>query len=336
MRVIWAIIALLVGSAVAAWVVAGDRPSSDDAPSPETPSIVRPAVEPAASVRREDPLIAAVVPEDRSSSASSAPVVDASGTDPAPPVESTIVAPNLETADEPRDTILSAEPSPDFVEPASDTPIAITEASTDPIVPDEVVFAPPAVAPPDETPTAEPIASEPVVPTAPPAAGEGPIPAMIETREDGSLLLDERFVLRGKGTKESPYLVTWDQLISASETYMPKQGRKRLPERVTMLDGKWVEITGNISYPLLEDEPRELLMMLNPWDGCCIGVPPTPYDAVEVHLTGVVRDDRRFAATGSVKGRFKVDPYLAGEWLIGLYVMENAELTVVPGGGMGF
>lgn len=175
-------------------------------------------------------------------------------------------------------------------------------------------------------------------PAPPPGAlaGEPPIPAKFETREDGSVLVDDRFVIRGEGTKEKPYLITWDQLVSAQETYLPKQGRKRLPERVTMLNGKWVEISGNISYPLLEEEPRELLMMLNPWDGCCIGVPPTPYDAVEVQLTGVLRDDRRFATIGSVRGRFKVDPYLAGEWLIGLYLMEGAELIVAPGAGAGF
>ena len=31
-------------------------------------------------------------------------------------------------------------------------------------------------------------------------------------------------------------------------------------------------------------EVNEALVMLNQWDGCCIGVPPTPYDAVEVRL----------------------------------------------------
>ena len=34
------------------------------------------------------------------------------------------------------------------------------------------------------------------------------------------------------------------------------------------------------------------LMMLNQWDGCCIGVPPTPYDAIEVKLKEAAKATR--------------------------------------------
>jgi hypothetical protein len=83
------------------------------------------------------------------------------------------------------------------------------------------------------------------------------------------------------------------------------------------------------------EQPRELLSMLNQWDGCCIGVPPTPYDAVEVHMKDVVSKEERLATYGSVEGTFAVKPYLAGDWLVGLYVMENAKLTVKEYGGFG-
>ena len=47
---------------------------------------------------------------------------------------------------------------------------------------------------------------------------------------------------------------------------------------LTTLTSEHVEITGYVAFPMLMDEADELLVMLNQWDGCCIGVPPTPYD----------------------------------------------------------
>lgn len=171
--------------------------------------------------------------------------------------------------------------------------------------------------------------------TAAPAAGfqTSPTPADIQTKDDGSLLIDKRFVVKGKGTREEPYKVTWDLLVSAQEDFQPKQGRKNLPQRVMMLDGKHVEISGNIAFPMMAQEPRELLAMLNPWDGCCIGIPPTPYDAVEVSLKSTVTGDARFTTFGSVKGVLKVDPHMVGNWLVGLYVMKDGELTPKSFGG---
>ncbi|GMV26065.1 MAG: hypothetical protein AMXMBFR58_20960 [Phycisphaerae bacterium] len=160
-----------------------------------------------------------------------------------------------------------------------------------------------------------------------PEAEQGPIPAKIETLGDGSLKVDGRFVVKGEGTAEKPYEVTWDQLVSVSELYNPRDGKKRLPERVMMLDGKVVRIKGYVAFPMYVDRPRELLSMLNQWDGCCIGVPPTPFDAVEVKLRDVVEGGDRYATTGEVTGKFGVKPYLAGDWLVGLYVMDDAVLT---------
>ncbi len=158
-------------------------------------------------------------------------------------------------------------------------------------------------------------------------------PHSVEQRPDGSVLVDKRFLLTGEGTREKPYKVTWDLLLSAMEDYVPKQGRKKLPERITMLAGKYIEITGNVAFPMMVDQPEELLSMMNPWDGCCIGVPPTPYDAVEVHLAEPVVGQGRFATFGTVAGKLRVDPQLVGNWLVGLYVMDDARLTPAAFGG---
>lgn len=151
------------------------------------------------------------------------------------------------------------------------------------------------------------------------------IPAKIVVQDDGSMLVDDRFVVRGKGTAAEPYQITWDLLISASETYDPRRGRLRLPERVAMLNGEHVQITGNIAFPIVAETSSEMLIMLNQWDGCCIGVPPTPYDAVEVRLGSPATPQQMGTVWGSVTGQFKVEPYLVGDWLLGLYLMSDAK-----------
>ena len=159
--------------------------------------------------------------------------------------------------------------------------------------------------------------------------------AKIVKQEDGTLLVDDKYVVKGEGTKEKPYVVTWEMLISTSEEFDPRAEKTTLPGRVMMLSGKNVRIEGFVCFPLAIEQPRELLVMLNQWDGCCIGVPPTPYDAVEVRLAQPVVDDGKFATAGSLEGQFKVEPYLVGEWLVGLYLMENARFMPKSMGGFG-
>lgn len=156
----------------------------------------------------------------------------------------------------------------------------------------------------------------------------------IETKPDGTRLVEGRFPITGEGTKESPYVVKWDYLLSAQEEYVPKDGKKDIPPRIKMLDGTWVRLTGYVAFPLMVQEADELLSMMNQWDGCCIGIPPTPYDAVEVKLITPITGRDRLATFGSVQGRFKVDPHLVGGWLVGLYVMDQA--TLKPEGYGGF
>lgn len=150
------------------------------------------------------------------------------------------------------------------------------------------------------------------------------IPGTIKRNDDGTIVLDDRFVISGEGSVDNPYRITWDLLVSAEETFNPENGKRSLPQRLAMLHGKRVRIDGWIAFPLMAAQPRELLAMLNQWDGCCLGVPPTPYDAIEVKLRQVVAGDDRFANQGGVEGRLEIKPYLVGEWLVGLYVLEDS------------
>jgi hypothetical protein len=156
-------------------------------------------------------------------------------------------------------------------------------------------------------------------------------PDTFRERADGALIINEKFVVRGKGTSDEPFVVPWELLVSAEEVFDPASKKNTIPERVAMLDGKRVKLDGYVAFPLMSPKPKELLSMLNQWDGCCIGVPPTPYDAVEVKLTKIVTGDARHAITGSVVGEFKVAPYVTKgkdiAWLVGFYVMENADFA---------
>jgi hypothetical protein len=143
------------------------------------------------------------------------------------------------------------------------------------------------------------------------------------------LYADGRYEIRGDGTKESPYRVSWECLASASETYVPRLNEHDMPQRVALLDGAWVQVEGYLAFPLMVSETKELLVMLNQWDGCCIGVPPTPYDAIEVKLLEPAKRSGAHATFnfGGVKGRLRVDPYLIENWLVGLYVLEDAAMV---------
>ena len=180
-------------------------------------------------------------------------------------------------------------------------------------------------------------AGNPPAPIPAPAA-EGKVelkqtPVKIERKEDGSVVLDGQFTVKGNGTKESPYIAPWELVLTAQETYDPGQKKDEVPGAVMFLDGKHVRLTGYVCFPMYVPEPKEMLAMLNQWDGCCIGVPPSPYDAVEVHLSKKVGTDDRYAVYGTVEGVFHVKPYLSGNWLIGLYLLEDATFKPSDKGG---
>ncbi len=159
------------------------------------------------------------------------------------------------------------------------------------------------------------------------------IPSSITRDAEGTLVYDGRFPIRGRGTPEDPYLVSWDLLVSANEEYEPRQEKAAIAERLALLDGRQVRIVGNIAFPLMMEQATELLVMMNPWDGCCIGIPPTPYDAVEVRLRDPVEGAIRFTTYAEVTGTIRVEPQLVGKWLVGLYVMDDATLTPKSSGG---
>jgi len=143
---------------------------------------------------------------------------------------------------------------------------------------------------------------------------------------DGAYLIGERFLVYGDGSKEKPYELTWEMLYSVRETYRPRKGLDEIPAWATWLDGEHVRITGFMATAVFAEDVDELLVMKNEWDGCCIGVPPTPYDAVEVRLSERIKLTAGMMSFGTLNGRLEVEPYLVRNWLVGLYLLEDAKV----------
>ncbi|MFG0247160.1 MAG: hypothetical protein ACF8MF_14020 [Phycisphaerales bacterium JB052] len=151
-------------------------------------------------------------------------------------------------------------------------------------------------------------------------------PQSYELRADGSFkVLDANAWVQGAGTNEEPYVLSWGVLKSIEKLYEPREGKEKLPDWLDLLDGKTVLIEGNTLVPVVATTTRELLVMQNPWDGCCIGVPPTPYDAIEVVLNHDVDFGNSAVGYGTVQGTFYLDPYVVDGWVLGIYIIEDAK-----------
>ena len=161
-------------------------------------------------------------------------------------------------------------------------------------------------------------------------AGEAGAPDRVERKDDGTLVVGGRWEIDGAGTDEDPYEIDWRLLQSASALYAPRLGRERTPKWAEELNGKRVRINGYVLLPVGGAITDQLLLMRNEWDGCCIGVPPTPYDAIEVGLAEPLNSRQNgglhagYTVDGAIEGTFKFDPYVIRGWLLGLYLLDSA------------
>jgi hypothetical protein len=153
------------------------------------------------------------------------------------------------------------------------------------------------------------------------------LPSTFRKLPDGSISVDDAWTISGEGTDASPYEVSWEFLASAQDSYVPRLSENKIPARIAFLSGKRLRISGYLAFPLVAQTSGECLIMLNQWDGCCIGIPPTPYDAIEVKLAEPISGWRKHTYSfGSIEGTFTVDPYLVENWLVGLYMLKDATM----------
>ena len=240
-----------------------------------------------------------------------------------------------------REAPVSESPKPVL----ASAPAPVAQGTTDPVVvaaeepatPAAPASTPAPVTKPasEDEPSAEPPPQDPSVlasgsnftPEIPQIPDAEILPSSFIRLPDGSISVDDAWTIRGAGTPESPYEVSWEFLSSAQESYIPRLSENKIPARIAFLSGKRVRIAGYIAFLLVTQSAGECLLMLNQWDGCCIGIPPTPYDAVAVRLAQSVSGWRRHSINfGAIEGTMKVEPYLVENWLVGLYLMEDARI----------
>lgn len=167
-------------------------------------------------------------------------------------------------------------------------------------------------------------------PTRPPVATDTRSPAEITRRIDARTLeLDGRFRVIGNGSPDDPYRISWELLTSASTFIDPAQKALTPPPWVRALEGSYIEISAYYSTAVRVPSTKHLLLTFNRWDGCCIGLPPTAFDAIDTTLaTALDMRGEHLFRYGTFRGRLVVDPFLAGAYLLGLYRLEDASFVM--------
>lgn len=166
--------------------------------------------------------------------------------------------------------------------------------------------------------------------SAPPPAPTQPAEATETIRrvDTRSVVLAGRFEVIGNGTERDPYRVKWDVLATANEGMAPDGSQLVPPPWIAAIDGSWIEIAGYVSTPVVAETTSEVLFTKNRWDGCCIGIPPTPFDSIEVRLAQPLAfSDKHALRFGVLRGRLSVSPWVLAGVVLGVYRLEHGAFT---------
>ncbi|RLS91377.1 MAG: hypothetical protein DWI10_06490 [Planctomycetota bacterium] len=152
------------------------------------------------------------------------------------------------------------------------------------------------------------------------------LPNEVITRlDDRTVELDGRFRVTGSGTEADPSRISWELLTSAIAYIDPAQHALTAPPWVRLLNGTTIELSGYYSSAVQVGETKNLLLTLNRWDGCCIGLPPTPFDAIDITLREPLpMRGLHLTRFGTFRGRLIVEPFEAAGYLLSLYRLEDA------------
>ncbi len=204
-----------------------------------------------------------------------------------------------------------------------------------------LVYPQPPVATPAATSAAAPVAAPAAAPVAAPLPALAPpigttttttapkvtvgANAVVERIDHQTVRIDGKYMVRGSGSESDPYQITWELLTSAARTVDASQSIYEVPGRVADLRGAWIQISGYWAPPLQVFQTKEAMFMLNKWDGCCIGLPPTPFDSIEATFTKPFAvQGQHLYRYGTIKGRLEIEPFAAGMFLLGFYRLHDA------------
>ena len=200
------------------------------------------------------------------------------------------------------------------VRPAEIALVCPLPPAVDPVAPVATVTAVAAPAPPIDTTTT----------TTAPKVTVG-AKAVVERIDHQTVRIDGKYMVRGSGSESDPYQITWELLTSAARTVDASKSIYEVPGRIADLRGAWVQISGYWAPPLQVFQTKEAMFMLNKWDGCCIGLPPTPFDSIEATFTKPFAvQGQHLYRYGTIKGRLEIEPFAAGMFLLGFYRLNDA------------
>ncbi len=149
--------------------------------------------------------------------------------------------------------------------------------------------------------------------------------AVVERIDHQTVRIDGKYMVRGSGSESDPYQITWELLTSAARTVDASKSLYEVPGRLADLRGAWIQISGYWAPPLQVFQTKEAMFMLNKWDGCCIGLPPTPFDSIEATFTKPFAvQGQHLYRYGTIKGRLEIEPFAAGMFLLGFYRLHDA------------
>lgn len=149
--------------------------------------------------------------------------------------------------------------------------------------------------------------------------------AVVERIDHQTVRIDGKYLVRGSGSESDPYQITWELLTSAARTVDVSKSLYEVPGRLADLRGAWIQISGYWAPPLQVFQTKEAMFMLNKWDGCCIGLPPTPFDSIEATFTKPFAvQGQHLYRYGTIKGRLEIEPFAAGMFLLGFYRLHDA------------
>ena len=149
--------------------------------------------------------------------------------------------------------------------------------------------------------------------------------AVVERIDHQTVRIDGKYMVRGSGSESDPYQITWELLTSAARTVDASKSVYEVPGRLADLRGAWVQISGYWAPPLQVFQTKEAMFMLNKWDGCCIGLPPTPFDSIEATFAKPFAvQGQHLYRYGTIKGRLEIEPFAAGMFLLGFYRLHDA------------
>ncbi|HYG75481.1 MAG TPA: hypothetical protein VEK08_10805 [Planctomycetota bacterium] len=147
--------------------------------------------------------------------------------------------------------------------------------------------------------------------------------------KDGSLVIDQYWTIPGgEGTPERPYLLTWDLLLSGQSSFDPAKPDAQLPERLKFLDGKHVSIKGySLKSVTSGGASDEFLLNDQLIDNCPICLTRSVFATVLVKVKTPEVLERGVINVFTVRGMFKVQPSIQAGFLLGVFYLNDAEIT---------